>query len=89
MSAHIRKHIVDKRKWLDANTFDSGLALCQIIPGAIVMQLTAYIGLKLKGIKGSVVAFALLVRKVDVIWVILGGIILSLILENGFAMHFY
>lgn len=57
MTAHIRKHIVDKRKWLDANTFDSGLALCQIIPGAIVMQLAAYIGLKLKGIKGSIVAF--------------------------------
>ena len=57
MSAHIRKHIVEKRKWLDANTFDSGLALCQIIPGAIVMQLAAYIGLKLKGIKGSIVAF--------------------------------
>lgn len=57
MTAHIRKHIVDKRKWMDARTFDSGLALCQIIPGAIVMQLAAYIGLKLKGIKGSLVAF--------------------------------
>jgi chromate transporter len=57
MTAHIRKHIVDKRKWLDANTFDSGLALCQIIPGAIVMQLSAYIGLKLKGIRGAVVCF--------------------------------
>jgi len=57
MTAHIRKHIVDKKKWLDANTFDSGLALCQIIPGAIVMQLAAYIGLKLKGIRGSVVCF--------------------------------
>ncbi len=57
MTAHIRRHIVDKRKWLDANTFDSGLALCQIIPGAIVMQLAAYIGLKLKGIKGAIVSF--------------------------------
>jgi len=57
MTAHIRKHIVDKRKWLDANTFDSGLALCQVIPGAIVMQLAAYIGLKLKGIRGAVVTF--------------------------------
>jgi len=57
MTAHIRRHIVDKRKWLDANTFDSGLALCQVIPGAIVMQLSAYIGLKLKGIRGSVVSF--------------------------------
>lgn len=57
MMAHIRKHIVDKKKWLDANTFDSGLALCQIIPGAIVMQLVAYIGLKIKGIPGAIVCF--------------------------------
>jgi len=57
MTAHIRKHIVDKRKWLDGNTFDSGLALCQIIPGAIVMQLAAYIGLKLRGIRGAIVSF--------------------------------
>ncbi len=57
MTAHIRKHIVDKRKWLDGSTFDSGLALCQVIPGAIVMQLAAYIGLKLKGVRGSIVSF--------------------------------
>ena len=57
MTAHIRRHIVDKRKWLDANTFDSGLALCQVIPGAIVMQLSAYIGLKLKGVRGAMVSF--------------------------------
>jgi len=57
MTAHIRRHIVDNRKWLDASTFDSGLALCQIIPGAIVMQLAAYIGLKLKGIRGAIVSF--------------------------------
>ena len=57
MTAHIRKHIIEKRKWLDGSTFDSGLALCQIIPGAIVMQLAAYIGLKIKGIKGALVCF--------------------------------
>ena len=57
MSAHVRKHIVDKKKWLDGSTFDSGLALCQVIPGAIIMQLAAYIGLKLKGISGAIVCF--------------------------------
>ena len=57
MFAHVRKYVVDKRKWMDASTFDSGLALCQVIPGAIIMQLVAYIGLKLKGIKGAVVCF--------------------------------
>jgi len=57
MTAHIRKHIVDKKAWLDGETFDYGLALCQVIPGAIVMQLAAYIGLKLRGIRGAVVCF--------------------------------
>lgn len=57
MTAHIRRHIVDTRKWLDGSTFDSGLALCQLIPGAIVMQLSAYIGLKLKGVRGAIVSF--------------------------------
>jgi len=57
ITAHIRKHVVEKRKWLNASTFDPGMALCQLIPGAIVMQLAAYIGLKLKGIRGAVVCF--------------------------------
>ena len=57
MFAHVRKHIVDKKRWLDENTFDSGLALCQVIPGAIIMQLVTYIGLKLKGIRGAVICF--------------------------------
>jgi chromate transporter len=57
MFAHVRKHVVEKKNWLDANTFDSGLALCQVIPGAIIMQLVAYIGLKIHGIRGAVVCF--------------------------------
>lgn len=57
MTAHIRKHVVEKKRWLSEETFDSGLALCQVIPGAIVMQLAAYIGLKLKGIRGAIVSF--------------------------------
>ena len=57
MFAYVRKHIVDKKRWMDATTFDSGLALCQVIPGAIIMQLSTYIGLKLKGIRGAVLCF--------------------------------
>lgn len=57
MTAHVRKKIVDRKHWLDESTFDSGLALCQVIPGAIIMQLAAYIGLKLRGIPGAIVCF--------------------------------
>ncbi|MDP4290446.1 MAG: chromate efflux transporter, partial [Bacteroidota bacterium] len=58
MSALLRKEYVDKKEWIDGDSFDSGLALCQVIPGAIIMQLVAYIGLKMKGIKGAIICFA-------------------------------
>jgi chromate transporter len=57
MFAQVRKYVVDKKEWLDGNTFDSGLALCQVIPGAIIMQLVSYIELKLKGVRGALVCF--------------------------------
>jgi chromate transporter len=57
MFSHVRRNIVEKKLWMDGETFDSGLALCQVIPGAIIMQLVAYIGLKLKGVRGALVCF--------------------------------
>jgi chromate transporter len=58
MPVEIRKEIVDRKKWMEGIRFDAGLALCQVIPGAIIMQLAAYIGLKLRGIKGSIISFS-------------------------------
>jgi len=49
MIAFIRKMAVEKKQWLDQESFQDGVALYQIIPGATVMQMAAYIGLKVKG----------------------------------------
>ena len=57
MPVYLRKEIVDRKHWMDGQSFDAGLALCQVIPGAIIMQLSAYVGLKLKGIWGAVLCF--------------------------------
>ena len=57
MAVQLRKYVVENKSWMDGKSFDSGLALCQVIPGAIIMQLAAYIGLKMKGIRGAVVCF--------------------------------
>jgi len=57
MSVQLRRFFVDKKGWMDESSFDSGLALCQVIPGAIIMQLVAYMGLKVKGIRGAVICF--------------------------------
>jgi len=57
MIAYIRRVTVEQKHWLDAETFNDGVALCQMIPGATAMQSTAYVGLKTRGIVGAAVCF--------------------------------
>ena len=57
MVAYIRKKVVGRKHWLDPDAFHSGVALCQAIPGATVMQLAAYVGLKLRGVRGAICCY--------------------------------
>jgi chromate transporter len=57
MVAYIGKMAIEDKKWLDKETFQNGVALCQIIPGATAMQASAYVGLKKHGISGAAATF--------------------------------
>ena len=57
MVAYIRQLAVEKKRWLDAVTFNDGVALCQMIPGATAMQTAAYVGLKTRGVMGASASF--------------------------------
>lgn len=57
MVAHIKEVSVDKKAWLDEETFDNGVALCQSIPGATAMQTSAYVGLKARGVIGALISY--------------------------------
>jgi chromate transporter len=57
MVAYIRTMAVEKKHWLDAETFSDGVALCQTIPGATAMQTAAYVGLKTRGVIGALSSF--------------------------------
>jgi len=57
MIAYIRTMAVEKKHWLDAETFSDGVALCQMIPGATAMQIAAYVGLKTRGVIGASASF--------------------------------
>jgi len=57
MVAYIRTMAVEKKHWLDADTFADGVALCQMIPGATAMQTAAYVGLKTRGVAGAGASF--------------------------------
>ena len=57
MVAYIRNLSVDQKGWLDKESFNQGVALCQMIPGATAMQSTAYVGLRTRGVRGAAVSF--------------------------------
>ena len=57
MIAYIRDIAVERQGWLAKEAFQDGVALCQTIPGATAMQVAAYVGLRVKGVRGAVVSY--------------------------------
>ena len=57
MIPYIRKVTVEQKKWIDGGSFRDGLAFCQTIPGATAMQMSAYVGLKARGLAGAALSF--------------------------------
>lgn len=52
----IQKEVVEKKKWLTQEDFVDILAISQSAPGVFVINISIFIGERLKGFKGSVVA---------------------------------
>jgi chromate transporter len=56
MMAYLKGDLVGKRRWLSEQEFKEGMALCQVIPGATMVQMCAYTGYRLRGIQGALAA---------------------------------
>jgi len=52
----IRAQVVDKHKWVTDNEFIDFLAISQSAPGILAINISIFIGEKIKGTKGSIVA---------------------------------
>ena len=61
--AHIKELSVERKCWLDEETYNEGIVLCQSIPGATAMQMAAYVGLRAHGIFGALASLGALVKK--------------------------
>ncbi len=57
MVPYIRAMAVDREKWLDEASFRLGMSVCQLIPGATAMQVSAYVGLRARGGVGALAAY--------------------------------
>jgi chromate transporter len=56
LSLWMRREIVQRRAWLDDRQFLSGMALCQIAPGPSAINLSVFVGTKLRGAQGACAA---------------------------------
>jgi chromate transporter len=61
LSGWVWREVVVLRGWLGEDEFMSGLAMCQILPGGNVANLSIYVGQKLRGALGACAALAGLV----------------------------
>jgi chromate transporter len=62
IAGQMKKAVVKDWGWMKEPEFMQGMALCQLIPGATFVQLSTYIGYRLRGIWGafiSAIAFVL------------------------------
>ena len=50
------KSLVMRNKWLSEEDMNEGLALVQMYPGPLMVDFTAYVGYKLRGVPGAVAA---------------------------------
>jgi chromate transporter len=54
----MRRRVVEQQQWLHPQEFLDGLALCQMLPGATVVQMAAYAGYRLQRTPGALAAAA-------------------------------
>jgi chromate transporter len=57
MIAYMRELAVGRECWLAKLDFQDGVALCQTIPGATAMQVAAYVGLRVRGVRGAIATY--------------------------------
>lgn len=52
----IQREVVERKKWLDKEEFLDILAISQSAPGILIINISIFIGEKLRGVKGSIVS---------------------------------
>lgn len=73
----VKAEAVDRYQWLDKQEFADSLAICNALPGPIATKMAAYIGYKIAGWLGALVAIIGTVAPTVIIVVLLGSLIMK------------
>ncbi len=72
----MEKELVERRQWLDRETFMDILSIAQAMPGVFAVNMATNIGYRLKGVRGAVSA-------------VVGNILVPILIILGFATCFH
>ena len=67
-----RRMVVEQRRWLSPAEFTDMLALCQFLPGPNIINVSVALGLRFRGLAGSVACFVGLMAAPMAIVILLG-----------------
>ncbi len=70
--ALMHRMIVEENHWLDEKQFLNALSFCMLLPGPEAMQLATYVGWRLQGVRGGLVAGLLFVLPGALVVLLLG-----------------
>lgn len=75
--AMVQEHAIERRKVASPEEFAEGVALGQLLPGPIVVDAVAYLGYRLRGVVGAVVAASALILPAFLIMLVLTPLYLA------------
>ncbi|HSJ04491.1 MAG TPA: chromate transporter, partial [Verrucomicrobium sp.] len=87
--AIMHTELVDRKKWITEPLFLHALNFCMLLPGPEAQQLATYLGWRLHGIKGGIVAGALFVLPAVILLWALSWIYMTLGQVPSVAAVFY
>jgi chromate transporter len=67
-----RRMIVEERRWMTGTEFTDIMALCQFLPGGNVINLSAAVGLRFRGLPGALAGLAGMMAAPTAIAIVLG-----------------
>ncbi|WP_051927380.1 chromate efflux transporter [Ruegeria halocynthiae] len=73
----MHQELVERRPWLDEQSYLRALSLCMLLPGPEAMQLATYAGWRLRGVTGGMIAGTLFVLPGAIVIAILVGLYAS------------
>lgn len=78
MIGQIKETVVKKYGWMKEGEFLQGVALCQLIPGATMVQIATYVGYRLRGIRGAIISAVAFVFPAFIVLLILSTLYFKL-----------